>query len=111
MSEPDDLDLDEEEGEAVDPEGEWDENEHDDEAFFDTQSAQSSQGKGGRSASDRGNNSEDVDTEDGPVGPITPGPGSRFEFVDWTELDMAKPRLKQREGDPGLMKGMGDKEG
>jgi hypothetical protein len=41
MSEPDDLDLDEEEGEAVDPEGEWDENEHDDEAFFDTQSAQS----------------------------------------------------------------------
>jgi len=104
MSEPDDLDLDDEEGGRegdgveveVDAEGEADVNENDDEPFFDTQSVHSSQGRGSRGGRS-GNKSEDVDTEDDPVGPITPGPGSKFEFVDRPEPGTAKPRLKESE--------------
>jgi cysteine protease ATG4 len=92
MSEPDDLDLDEEEDE-VDDDG--NEGEGDDEPFFDTQSVRSSQGRG---ASDKGNKSEDVDTEDDPVGPITPGPGAKFEFVDRPDAGNAKPR-REVDGD------------
>jgi len=62
-----------------------------DEPFFDTQSAHSS--RAGRSASDKGNKSEDVNTEDDPV-----GPGSKFEFVDRPEPGTAKPR-EGEEGD------------
>lgn len=98
MSEPDDLDLDDDgEGDGVEIEvdGEANENDNDDEPFFDTQSAGS---RGGRSTSDKAR-SEDVDTEDDPVGPITPGHGSKFEFVDRPEPGTAKPRLKESEED------------
>ncbi|KAF5309402.1 hypothetical protein D9619_012416 [Psilocybe cf. subviscida] len=65
ISEPDDIDLDEE-GDDVDGE-----NEH----FFDTHSSS------GSNAHRRGKSSE-FDTEDDPVGPVTPGPNSKFEMQD-----------------------------
>ena len=101
MSEPDDLDLDDDgEGDGVEVEA----NDNDDEPFFDTQSAGS---RGGRSTSDKAR-SEDVDTEDDPVGPITPGPGSKFEFVDRPEPRTAKPRLKESKGDDSESEGDDD---
>jgi len=79
-SKPDDLDL-EEEAEAEGNENEHkSENENEDKPFFDIRPIRLSSSRAGRtSASDKGNKSEDVDTEDDPVGPITPGP-SKFEF-------------------------------
>ena len=107
MSEPDDLDLDDDEdGLEVNPGGDNDnsgeevanddENDNDnDEPFFDTQSASAgssvSHGRTSQAGrSDKGSKSEEVDTEDDPVGPITPGPGSKFEFVNAPST--AKPR-------------------
>ena len=106
MSEPDDLDLDDDEdglevnaggdnGNSGDEVVNGDDNDNDnDEPFFDTQSASAgssvSYGRTSQAGrSDKGNKSEEVDTEDDPVGPITPGPGSKFEFVD--ALSTAKP--------------------
>jgi cysteine protease ATG4 len=65
ISEPDDIDLDEE-GDGFDGENEQ---------FFDTQSSS------GSNAHRRGKSSE-FDTEEDPVGPVTPGPNSRFEMRD-----------------------------
>ena len=36
---------------------------------------------------------------DDPVGHFTPGPGSKYEFMDWPEPGTAKPRLKESERD------------
>ncbi|CAA7266177.1 unnamed protein product [Cyclocybe aegerita] len=82
ISEPDDIDLDED-GVEVDGRGEGDDSDNEDneddgdgdnEQFFDTQSS----GAGsGQERSERGRS--DVDTEEDPVDPVTPGPGSRFD--------------------------------
>ncbi|KAF8154943.1 peptidase family C54-domain-containing protein [Crassisporium funariophilum] len=84
ISEPDDMDLDDEEGEEVEIEG-------DGEQFFDTRSGSASTS----SASAASNNdrrsrakSEEVDTEEDPVDPVTPGPNSKFDIID--------PPLRQR---------------
>lgn len=75
----------------IEIEAEANENDNDYEPFFDTQSAHSSsQGRGSRGG--RSGKSQDVGTEDDPVGPITPGPGSKFEFVDRPGPGTAKPR-------------------
>jgi len=85
ISEPDDMDLDEEDEEAVEGEGEQ---------FFDTLSQSGSASVS--SASNNGENrvgrrrkrrdeqgqSEEVDTEEDPVGPETPGPTSRFDIIN-----------------------------
>ena len=94
MSEPDPDEL-ELEDEGIEMDGDAEGNE--DEAYFDTHSSQG-----------RGNKSEDVevDTEEDPVGPITPGPvGSRFEFVDRAEERTDK--LKETENDEGSDEGGG----
>jgi cysteine protease ATG4 len=72
-----DIDLDEPADEGVDAEGEvidvGDDKDGDGEQFFDTRSASTSSGGAERT---RGK-SEEVDTEEDPVDPITPGPGTR----------------------------------
>lgn len=75
MSEPDDIDLDDE-GDDVDGENEQ---------FFDTQSSSES------NAHRRGKSSE-FDTEEDPVDPVTPGPNSRFEMRDHPILRKHHPR-------------------
>ncbi|RDB31089.1 Cysteine protease ATG4 [Hypsizygus marmoreus] len=87
ISEPDDLDLDmdmdEEDDEAR---GNGDEDEEDEEAeqFFDTRSVSASvssaSASGSGASKGRRSKSEDVDTEEDPVDPITPGPNSRFSI-------------------------------
>jgi cysteine protease ATG4 len=67
MSEPDDLDLDTDDQEGGDGE-----------QFFDTRSGSASTSGASQHEIDERAKSEDVDTEEDPVGPITPGPGSRF---------------------------------
>ncbi|KAH7921416.1 hypothetical protein BV22DRAFT_1198205 [Leucogyrophana mollusca] len=72
ISEPDDMDMDmddEHEGERPD-EGEVEGEGDAEEQFFDTRSA---------SLSSSGKKGSEVDTEDDPIGPITPGPNSTFE--------------------------------
>ena len=78
LSEPDDLDMD------------MDEEEEDGEQFFDTRSQSASTSSGG--GRDQGpNKSDELDTEEDPVDPITPGPGVRsFE-----------PRAVEKENEPG----------
>lgn len=79
ISEPDDLDLDDEEGER----------------FFETRSgsASSSASASPHRASER-SKSEDFDTEEDPVDPVTPGPGSKFEIRD---PERVKGREKEKE--------------
>jgi cysteine protease ATG4 len=82
ISEPDDAEINdegEEVGEVGDEDGEG-------EQFFDTRSGSPSTSSAGASGShheagrsERGN-SEEVDTEEDPVDPITPGPNSRFSI-------------------------------
>jgi cysteine protease ATG4 len=109
ISEPDDMDLDddeinddgagvgvvddneaeeeeEEEGEVVefDDEGAGGEEEVDSENFFDTLSGSASTSNtsaGSPCHRHKRLKSEDVDTEEDPVGPLTPGPNSRFDIV------------------------------
>ena len=68
ISEPDDLDMDsdEEGGEG--------------EQFFDTRSGSASTSSASQHEVEERGKSEEVDTEEDPVDPITPGPGSRFEI-------------------------------
>ena len=82
LSEPDDLDMDMDEEEEED--------EEDGERFFDTRSQSASTSSGG--GRDQGpNKSDELDTEEDPVDPITPGPGVRsFE-----------PRAVEKENEPG----------
>jgi len=122
MSEPDDIDLpDDDEGEGEvevegenvsrdDDEGDFEkENEDDsdnDEPFFDTQSASAassiSPGRTGQAGrSDKGNKSEEVDTEDDLMCPITPGPGSRFEFVNAPSTANGQKEDNDSESDDG----------
>ncbi|KAF7419636.1 Cysteine protease atg4 [Pleurotus ostreatus] len=68
ISEPDDMDMD---SEGEDEEGE--------EKFFDTRSATPSTSSASANHGNRGR-SEEIDTEDDPVGPITPGPNSKFDL-------------------------------
>ena len=109
ISEPDDMDLDddevndddaavgvvgdneaeeeeEEEGEVVefDDEGAAGEEEVDSEKFFDTLSGSASTSNTSVSSPRHRHKrlkSEDVDTEEDPVDPVTPGPNSRFDIV------------------------------
>ena len=108
ISEPDDMDLDdevnnddaavdvvddneaekeeEEEGEVVelDVEGAAGEEEVDSEKFFDTYSGSastSSASAGSPRHRHRRLKSDDVDTEEDPEAPVTPGPNSRFDIV------------------------------
>ena len=112
MSEPDDFDLDLDDDEEDEAEGsnennnDDDDNDNDnenddenDESFYDSRSAQSasasSQSHAGRSKS------EDVDTEDDPVGPMTPGPASRFELVP--SAKEVKSKEKEKAADRGFI--------
>ena len=107
ISEPDEIDLDDEvdnvddddaavvddnegedeEGEVVefDSEGAGGEEEVDSEKFFDTLSGSASTSNASAAGSPQRRHkrlkSEDVDTEEDPVGPVTPGPNSRFDIV------------------------------
>ena len=109
ISEPDDIDLDddevndddaavgvvddneaeeeeEEEGEVVefDDEGAAGEGEVDSEKFFDTLSGSASTSNASADSPRHRHKrlkSEDVDTEEDPVDPVTPGPNSRFDIV------------------------------
>ena len=100
LSEPDDLEVEGERGDGI---GDGD-GEGDGERFFDTRSGSPSTSSAGASGSpheagrsERGN-SEEVDTEDDPVDPITPGPNSRF-LID-------VPREgKMKQGDEGMDEG------
>ncbi|KAF4618067.1 hypothetical protein D9613_012659 [Agrocybe pediades] len=95
ISEPDDLDLDDDE-EGVEVQGEEDEegDEGEIEQFFETRSrSASSASNAGQESSRRGSRqSEEVDTEEDPVGPMTPGPGSKFDIV-------SPPRRGKGKGD------------
>lgn len=79
ISDPDDLDLDDEE----------------EERFFEPRSGSASISSA--SVSQRGaseSKSEDLDTEEDPVDPVTPGPGTKFEIRD---SGHSKKREKQNE--------------
>ncbi|KAF9542127.1 hypothetical protein CPC08DRAFT_770477 [Agrocybe pediades] len=97
ISEPDDLDLDDDE-EGLEVQGEDDEegDEGEIEQFFETRSrSASSASNAGQESSRRGSRqSEEVDTEEDPVGPMTPGPGSKFDIV-------SPPRRGKGKGDEG----------
>jgi cysteine protease ATG4 len=67
MSEPDDLDLDEPQDGA-------------DEPFFDAQHDRHSSSTSPDTSDKGGTKSSEFDTEDDPMGPITPGPNSRMTF-------------------------------
>ncbi|TFK26047.1 hypothetical protein FA15DRAFT_755366 [Coprinopsis marcescibilis] len=112
ISEPDEFDIDDEDGEKIERvEGDEEDLEDDDdegseERFFDTRSASLSQSssasstsgasqgdlhhqrqrqgtrEGDGSSDDKRSKSEDNDTEEDPVDPITPGPHSRFAIID-----------------------------
>lgn len=74
ISEPDDLDIDME-GEGEDVE---------EEQFFESCSRSASNSSADASnpgGSERGK-SEDIDTEEDPVDPVTPGPNSRFDIIE-----------------------------
>ncbi|KAF8054328.1 peptidase family C54-domain-containing protein [Lyophyllum atratum] len=91
ISEPDDLDMDfgVEEGEGLgvdhDDDQEEEEEEEDGEEFFDTRSVSTSSASASGSGSGSGGKgrrgrSEEVDTEEDPVDPITPLPNARFSI-------------------------------
>ena len=125
MSEPDDIDLpddgnvegegegegenisrDDDEGDLGDFEKENEDDNDNDEPFFDTQSASAassiSHGRTGQAGrSDKGNKSEEVDTEDDLTCPITPGPGSRFEFVNAPSTANGQKEENDSESDDG----------
>jgi len=73
ISEPDDMDFDEE-GAEVDGDG-------DNEPFFDSNSGSVSSASNSQAGRSERGRSEDVDTEEDPLGPMTPGPNSRFDLV------------------------------
>jgi len=95
ISEPDDLNMDLEDDDENEVGGD-DGADEGEEEFFDTRSASAStssaSGEQG-DASDRSRKSKgddaDVDTEDDPVGPITPGPHSRFSIEQQYPLGQA----------------------
>ncbi|KAF9543668.1 hypothetical protein CPC08DRAFT_800476 [Agrocybe pediades] len=95
ISEPDDLDLnDDEEGLEVQGEDDEEGDEGEIEQFFETRSrSASSASNAGQESSRRGSRqSEEVDIEEDPVGPMTPGPGSKFDIV-------SPPRRGKGKGD------------
>ncbi|GLB41114.1 putative cysteine protease [Lyophyllum shimeji] len=83
ISEPDDLDMDM--GMEEDEDGEDEDEDEGAEQFFDTRSASASTSSASGSGSAAGNKSrrgrsEEVDTEEDPVDPITPLPNARFSI-------------------------------
>lgn len=68
ISEPDDMDMDMEDDDA------------EAEQFFDTRSESASMSSASQHGRGGGSKSEDIDTEEDPVDPITPGPNSKFEL-------------------------------
>ncbi len=85
ISDPDDLDMDmEEEGDDEDRE-------------LDARSASTSSAHLSSASTSRTKSSE-LDTEEDPVDPITPGPGSKFEFPDPPGSNKPHHRPKAEEG-------------
>jgi cysteine protease ATG4 len=77
ISEPDDMDLDDEEGLEEEVEGEG-------EQFFDTRSGSASTSSASAASNHHGRErrSEEIDTEEDSVDPLTPGPASRFDIIN-----------------------------
>ncbi|KAF9545349.1 hypothetical protein CPC08DRAFT_769883 [Agrocybe pediades] len=80
-------DNDDEEGIEVQGEGDEDGNEIESEQFFETRSrsASSASNVGQESSRSGSRQNEGVDMEEDPAGPMTPGPGSKFDIVFTTE--------------------------